>query len=266
MTSGCIGQVYFGAFSCSLVASEACGGGCSRWECCAIIDLLVDSATTLTIMAAMYFRISSGCRAGASPARGKDGNRSGCPTNRTRLRLLTPGTAERVREDSAAKSIQRMKTRRVGRCRATAAQELVTNTQRTRPPERENSHRRMSHHCAPNLLFSQERERAGFCSTAPEMIVPFASQAWNGMGTRFPPCRFPLRPPRTRNDSRPRSMSRSQSQRQRSVWSRSHPPNSFSGASTQTFSCVGLATGAISPGAIPPGGTTSLGSTSLPLG
>ena len=127
-----------------------------------------------------------------------------------------------MREDSAAKSIQRTKMRRVVPCRVTAPQQLATNTQRTRPPERENSRRRISRHCVPNLLFSQKQRRAEFCSTAPARIVLFVSQAWNGMGTRFAPCRFPLRPPRTRNDSRPRSMSRSQSQRQRSVWSLSH--------------------------------------------
>ena len=86
----------------------------------------------------------------------------------------TRGKAEREREGSAAKSIQRTKMRRAGRCRVTAAQQLATNTQRTRPPERENSRRRISHHCVPNLLFSQKRQRAGFCSTAPARIVPFA--------------------------------------------------------------------------------------------
>jgi hypothetical protein len=185
---------------------------------------------------------------------------------RSRTTILRREPAERVREDSAAKSIRRTKMRRAVRCRVTAAQQFATNTQRTRPPERENSQRRISRHCVPNLLFSQERQRAGFCSTAPARIVPFASQASNETGSRFAPFRFPLRPPRTRNDSRPQSMSRSQSRRQRSVWSRSHPPNSFRGASTQMFSCVGLATGAISPGEIPPGGTVSLGSIGLPPG
>jgi hypothetical protein len=156
--------------------------------------------------------------------------------------------------------------RGVGRCRVTAVRQLVTDTQRRRPPEQENSRRRISHRCVPNLLFSQKQRLAGLCSTAPARIVPFASQAWSETGIRFAPCRFALPPPRTHNDSRSQSKSRSQSQRQRSVWSRSHPPNSFRGASTQMFSCVGLGTGAISPGAIPPGGTTSLGSTSLPVG
>jgi hypothetical protein len=185
---------------------------------------------------------------------------------RSRITILRREPAEREREDSAAKSIRRTKMRRAVRCRVTAAQQFATNTQRTRPPERENSQRRISRHCVPNLLFSQKRQRAGFCSTEPARTVLFVSQAWNGTGTRFAPCRFSLRPPRTHNDSRPRSMSRSQSRRQRSVWSPSRPPNSLRGASTQMFSCVGLATGAISPGEIPPGGTVSLGSIGLPPG
>jgi len=100
------------------------------------------------------------------------------------LRFFRREPAEREREDSAAKSIRRTKMRRVVPCRVTAAQQLATNTQRTRPPQRENSHRRISRHCVPNLLFSQIRQRAGFCSTAPARIVLFVSQAWNGTGTR----------------------------------------------------------------------------------
>ena len=46
-------------------------GGCSRWECCAITVWVTDSASALAIMAAICFRISSGCRAGASPAGGR---------------------------------------------------------------------------------------------------------------------------------------------------------------------------------------------------
>ena len=44
------------------------------------------------------------------------------------------------------------------------------------------------------------------CSAAKSCAPLFAkTKDWNGMGTRFAPCRFPLRPPRTRNDSRSRS-------------------------------------------------------------
>ena len=74
MTSGCIGQVYFCIFSCSLAAPEVAvptEGGCSRWECCAITVWVTDSTSALAIMAEMCFRISSGCRAGASPASGE---------------------------------------------------------------------------------------------------------------------------------------------------------------------------------------------------
>jgi hypothetical protein len=111
---------------------------------------------------------------------------------RSRITILRRERAERVREDSAAKSIRRTKMRRAGRCRVTAAQQLATNTQRTRPPERENSRRRISRHCVPNLLLSQKRQRAGFCSTAPAMIVASVSQVWNGTDIRSAPNPFSL--------------------------------------------------------------------------
>ena len=228
---------------------------------------LVERTTALAIMAAMCFRISSGCRAGASPASEEMATGAVALQTVRDCDCSTRRKAERERIGSAAKLIQRAKTRvKGGQYRVATARQVATNTRGVRPPERENSRRKISHRHVPNLLFSQKRQRAGFCSTAPVRIVPFVSQAWNGMGTRFAPCRFPLRPPRTRNDSRPRSTSRSQSRQQHCVWSRSHAPNSFCGVSTQMFSCDGLATGAISPGAIPPGGTTSLGLISLPLG
>ena len=145
--------------------------------------------------------------------------------------------------------------RQVGRCRVTAAQQFATNTQRTSPPEQENLHCRIAHHCVPNPLFSQKRQRARLCSTAAARIVPFVSQAWNGMGTRFAPCRFPLRLPRTHNDWRPQSMSKSQSQQLRSVW-RSYSSNSFRGANTQIFSCESMI-GAIGAEGMFSGGTTS---------
>ena len=74
MTSGCIAQVYFCISSCSLAAPEVAvpaEGGCSRYECCAITVWVTDNTTALAIMAEMCFRISSGCRAGASPASGE---------------------------------------------------------------------------------------------------------------------------------------------------------------------------------------------------
>ena len=162
---------------------------------------------------------------------------------------------EREREGSAARSIQRKKMRREDRCRVTAAEQLATNTRRILP-ERENERRRISHRCVPNPLSSRERQRAGPCSTAPARIVPFALQVWNETGIRFLPCRFPLKPLRTRNDSRPRSMSRSQLQQRRSVWSRSHSPNSFRGASTQVFSCESTI-GAMAAEGMLSGATTS---------
>jgi len=146
--------------------------------------------------------------------------------------------------------------RRAVRCRVTAAQQLATNTRRIRTPERKKSHRRISHHRVPNLLFSRKRQRARLCNTAPVRIVPFVSPVWNGTGTRFASCRFRMRPPRTHNDWRPRSMSRSQSQQLRSVWSRSCSPNSFCGPNTQIFSCESTI-GAIAAEGMLSGGTTS---------
>ena len=131
------------------------------------------------------------------------------------LRSVRRGKAEREREGSAAKSIQRTKKRRADRCRVTAAQQPVTDTQRRRLSERENSRRRIWHRHVPNLSRSREQQRARLCSTALPRIVPFAVQAWNEMGSRFEPCRSSMRPPRMRNDSRRRSTSRSQSPRRR---------------------------------------------------
>ncbi len=106
-----------------------------------------------------------------------------------------------------------MKTRvKAARCRVTAAQQLATNTQRTRPPERENSHRRISCHCVPNLLFSQKQPRAKFCSTALQSTAFLVSQVWNETGTGVTPCRsLPAR--RKHNDLKSQTTSRSQPRR-----------------------------------------------------
>ncbi len=60
-----------------------------------------------------------------------DGFREGAPKTARESRALPedvsfarPGTAEREREGSAARSIQRTKMRRAARCRVTAAQQL----------------------------------------------------------------------------------------------------------------------------------------------
>jgi len=137
------------------------------------------------------------------------------------LQFVRRGKAEREREGSAARLIQRTKMRRVGRCRATAARQRATDTRWTRSPERENSRRRICRH-APNFLSLRERQRARLCSTALARIVPFVFQVLNERGIQFVPCRFPVPPLRMHNDSRPRSMSRSRSQQLRSAWSRSH--------------------------------------------
>ncbi|SRR6266498_3197712 len=66
MTSGCIGQVYFCFLSCSCSCSP-CGRLRSIAPTCARATS-VTSATALATRAKISFRISSGCRAGASPA------------------------------------------------------------------------------------------------------------------------------------------------------------------------------------------------------
>jgi hypothetical protein len=175
---------------------------------------------------------------------------------RARITILRREPAERAREGSAARSIQRMKMRRVGRCRVTAAQELAMNTPRTRPPERENSRRRISHRCVPNPSFSQKRQRAGLYSTAPAKIVSFASQAWNGMGTRFAPCACPRPLRRTRNDSRSRSRNRSQSQPLRNAQPDSSRTQSLTRGESQIFSSESRI-GAIAADGVLSGGTTS---------
>ena len=65
--------MYFCCFPFACSCSLACASSMSRspYGCCAITVLFVTSATVLAIMTAMCFRISSGCRAGASPAKGK---------------------------------------------------------------------------------------------------------------------------------------------------------------------------------------------------
>jgi hypothetical protein len=165
--------------------------------------------------------------------------------------------------------------RRVVRCRVTAAQQLASNTERTRPPERENPCRRISHRHVPNLLFSRKQRRAKLCSTAPARIVPFALQVWSETGIRFGPCRIALRRPRLRNDSRPRSTSRSQSPQLPSAYSPSYRLwtartcprlliavtchrilNNSHNATAQTFSWVSI-TGATVPEVTPSGGMTS---------
>jgi len=208
-------------------------------------------------MAAMWFRISSGCRAGASPASEERRQPERLPYKQHAIAtVVRRRKAERERECSTARSIQRTKMHRVVRYREAAAQRLAANAQRTRAPERENSLHRISRHLVPNLLFSQKRQRARFCNTAAVTIVPFALSVWNGRGTRFAPCRLPMRQPRMHNDWRPRSMSRSQSQQLRSAWSRSCSPNSFCGPNTQIFSCESTI-GAIAAEGMLSGGTTS---------
>src|SRR5205814_9676956 len=99
---------------------------------------------------------------------------------------LTREKAERARADSAAELIQRMKTDGVAaQCRVTMALQLAANMRETLPSRQKNLCRWISRHRAPKRLIEQKQPRAGSCSTPRARIVPFASEAWNGMGTRF---------------------------------------------------------------------------------
>ena len=71
MTSGCIGQVYSASSPALAPARDRTPSGARDGDCCAMALLHVTNATALTVMAAICFRISSGCRAGASPASGE---------------------------------------------------------------------------------------------------------------------------------------------------------------------------------------------------
>src|SRR5947208_2442890 len=94
--------------------------------------LLVTNASALTVIAAICVRISSGCRAGAWPASGEIRQPGAVALQTARdCDCSTRGKAAREREDFAARSVQRTKMRRVGRCRVTAARYLVVNMQGT---------------------------------------------------------------------------------------------------------------------------------------
>ena len=93
MTSGCIRQVYFCVFSCSLAAPES---RADRRRVLCSMGVLGDrrpgvhrhSATALAMMAEMCFRISSGCRAGASPASGETQQPERLPYKQHAIALL----------------------------------------------------------------------------------------------------------------------------------------------------------------------------------
>ena len=82
----------------------------------------------LASMAEICFRISSGCRAGASPANGERRQPERLPyKQRAIATVVRRRKAEREREGSAAGSIQRTKKRRVGRYRVIAEQQVATD-------------------------------------------------------------------------------------------------------------------------------------------
>src|SRR5206468_5972405 len=122
--------------------------------------------------------------------------------------------AEREREDSAAKSAQRMSARLAALCPETEAPAPSANTQWQARAHHRN-HRRRTSSCRrePRPLREQKQLRAKFCSTA---LQPTAFLlAWNETDSRVMPRRFSLPAQRTHNDLKSQTMSRSQPPRLR---------------------------------------------------
>jgi len=134
-------------------------------------------------------------------------------------RLVNPRREARERKGSAVRLIQRMNARRAVPCRETMMPARWIKAQLARTLHREDRHPKNLRRRAPNVSFSQEQQRAGFCSIAPARFAVFALLGWNETGTRLAPIRFLLQAPRTRNDWRSRSRNKLQSRR---------PPNAYS--------------------------------------
>src|SRR5439155_16299156 len=133
---------------------------------------------------------------------------------------LNCGRAERERECSAARSVQRMNARALaGQCRATTARFEATKIRRSRVPERKEERQKISRHRGPKFSFVHEQSPAGFCSIAPARFGVFGLPVWNETGRLLALNRFLSPPRRMRNGSRSQSTSRSQSQRPRSACS-----------------------------------------------
>src|SRR5215472_1817948 len=126
--------------------------------------------------------------------------------------FVRQGAAEREKEGSAAKSIQRMSALAVVPYRGTTALPWHANAQRGRILRSGNRDLRIWRHRAPTSWFGRGRLRAESCSIATARAPVFALPVWNETGTRLARNQFSLRAQRTRNDSRSRTRNRSQSQ------------------------------------------------------
>jgi len=203
------------------------------------------------------------CRAGVSPAEyGRMGNRSGCPTAQTRKFASKRAPAEREREGSAAKSIQRMSVLWAVRCRGTTAPAWYASMQRTRIHRRKERQRKILRHRAPSFSLTQEQLRVRSCSIGSRVAEAQAWPARNEMGKRLVFRRLDLRSRQTRSDWKLPATSRSRSQRSCNARSFSRWVQSLTGGESQMFSCGGSINGATVLAAMPFGGMVL----SIPLG
>jgi len=126
--------------------------------------------------------------------------------------LVRLAAAEREREGSAAKSIQRTNVHLAAPCRETGALALSANAQwQGRAHHGKHRHRTISSRREPSSLPEPKQRRARFCSTALQLTAFPVSQVWNETGTGLTPCRsLPAR--RKHNDLKSQTMSRSQLQ------------------------------------------------------
>ena len=159
----------------------------------------------------LSFCISSVCSGSARrPAQSVQmASGSGCPTNRTRSRIATSlgdEMAEREREGSAARSIQRTRIAPGGpvssNSGASASREICEQPALL---EAGKSISEKSRHLRAQLfVISWNNGTQDFAALHLRRLFLLLLQVWNETGTRFAPNRFSLRPPRTRNGSRSR--------------------------------------------------------------
>ena len=143
------------------------------------------------------------CRAGVSPAEyGRMGNRCGCPTAETRKFASKRAPAEREREGSAAKSIQRMSALGAVLYRGTTAPAWYASMRRTRIHRREDRRWKIFRRRAPSFSLPQEQRRVRSCSIGSRMAAAEALPARNETDKRLVFRGLDLQSRQTRNDSK----------------------------------------------------------------
>jgi hypothetical protein len=110
--------------------------------------------------------------------------------------------AERVREGSAAKSIQRMSALWAAPYRGTTVPALYANMQRARIHRRGDRRQRILRRRAPNFSLPQEQLRVGSYSIGSRMAAAEALPARNETDKRFVFRDLDLQSRQTRNDSK----------------------------------------------------------------